>query len=66
VSEQKKPKATFGDAMMGIPAGRGGSEERSERKERPPREEKKVPMVVVKRAGGVIETRGLEPKPAEV
>ena len=48
--------------MMGIPAGRGG-EERSERKERPPREEKKGPMVVVKRAGGIVETRGLEPKP---
>lgn len=65
MSEQKKPKATFGDAMMGIPAGRGG-EERSERKERPPREDKKGPMVVVKRAGGVVETRGLEAKPAEV
>lgn len=69
VSEQKKPKATFGDAMMGIPAGRGGGEERSERserKERPPREEKKGPMVVVKRAGGVVETRGLEAKPSDV
>lgn len=60
MSEQKKPVATFGDAMLGIPAGRGGRDERPERSDRPekkPREEKKGPMVVVKRAGGVVETR---------
>lgn len=107
----KKPKATFGDVMLGIPAGRGGERgersdrggkdsgrrggergERGERSERPqgpreerpprqeaesgarpPREERRPrdkergggrerrpqgPLVVVKRASGVVETRG--------
>jgi small subunit ribosomal protein S1 len=95
----KKPRATFGDVMLGIPS--GGREEKRERKgerkgerregkpeaaategeqqaapertaePRPPKKrergEKKPqgPMVVVKRASGVVETRGtVEPKPA--
>jgi len=54
VSDQKKPAATFGDVMLGIPAGGrertdGGGEKR-ERKGG-------GPMVVVKRAGGAVETR---------
>lgn len=51
--------------MLGIPA--GGREERKpekreERREHKPREEKRGPMVVVKRAGGVVETRHEAPK----
>lgn len=63
MSEQKKPVPTFGDAMLGIPSGaRGRDEQRKDRPERErPRDEKKGPMVVVKRAGGVVETR-TEPK----
>jgi small subunit ribosomal protein S1 len=63
VTEQKKPQATFGDVMLGIPSGRGGEQSRpprEERRDRPPRrdrDDKKGPMVVVKRAGGVVETR---------
>ncbi|MBL8911621.1 MAG: S1 RNA-binding domain-containing protein [Archangium sp.] len=55
MTEQKKPKATFGDAMLGRAAG-----DREKQEERKPREERKSggPMVVVKRAGGVVETRG--------
>lgn len=54
MSDQKKPAATFGDVMLGIPAGGrertdGGGEKR-ERKGG-------GPMVVVKRAGGAVETR---------
>ncbi len=110
----KKPKATFGDVMLGIPSGRGGEREerggrdrdrRSERpkgepgeqreaqpkpaggeagggqrrEERRPRGDKERggggkgggerkpvgPMVVVKRASGAVETRGLvTPAPA--
>ncbi len=68
MSEQKKPKATFGDAMLGIPSGGGERGERrdrparEERKEQPRREERKGagPMVVVKRAGGAVETRKLD------
>ena len=69
MSEQKKPKATFGDVMLGIPSGqqgeRGGSRDRApareERKE-PRREDRRGPgpMVVVKRAGGAVETRKLD------
>jgi small subunit ribosomal protein S1 len=69
VSEQKKPVATFGDAMLGIPSGRG--EGRDDKKPagreefpRKPREDKKGPMVVVKRAGGVVETRVEKPETA--
>ncbi len=72
MSDQKKPKATFGDAMLGIPSQsgeRGGSRERApareERKDHAPRRERGPgPMVVVKRAGGVIETRKLDATPA--
>lgn len=57
MSDQKKPAATFGDVMLGIPAGgrpdNHGSDDRAVSEKR----EKKGPMVVVKRAGGVVETR---------
>ena len=87
----KKPKATFGDAMLGIPSGsrddrdRGGGgrgkggDRKGPRGDRgpgdrgakpggaqaaapaPKREEKKGgPMVVVRRAGGAVETRKLD------
>ncbi|MFZ5444944.1 MAG: S1 RNA-binding domain-containing protein [Myxococcota bacterium] len=57
MTEQKKPKATFGDVMLGRAAGQGDRKE--ERTERKPREERKPgPMVVVKRAGGAVETKG--------
>ncbi len=76
----KKPKATFGDVMRGIPAGKGGSGEeprrreggdrgpRRDRPDRKPREErsaapaedKKGPLVVVRRASGAVETRTVE------
>lgn len=65
MTEQKKPKATFGDAMLGRPSGQGeGDRKRDERPagggDRKPREDRKTggPMVVVKRAGGAVETRG--------
>ena len=91
----KKPRATFGDAMLGIPSGGGErdrpkrdsrgpgrdrpredaqapapSAEEPKRDARPPkkRESKapKGPMVVVKRASGVVEERGqLGEKPAD-
>lgn len=56
MTEQKKPKATFGDAM----SGRASGDREKTQDERKPREERKSggPMVVVKRAGGVVETRG--------
>ncbi|MFT3707005.1 MAG: S1 RNA-binding domain-containing protein [Archangium sp.] len=56
MTEQKKPKATFGDAMLGRAAGERQDGDRGDRK---PKEERKSggPMVVVKRAGGVVETR---------
>lgn len=59
MTEQKKPKATFGDVMLGRAAGQGG-EKKPDREERKPREDrsKAGPMVVVKRAGGAVETRG--------
>ena len=83
----KKPRATFGDVMLGIPAGRGGEREERPRGDRrrdgpasaaprgtqtppsetPRREPKKPerrkpqgPLVVVRRASGAIETRGLD------
>lgn len=58
MTEQKKPKATFGDVMLGRAAGQGDRKE-ERREERKPREERKGgPMVVVKRAGGAVETKG--------
>ena len=61
----KKPRATFGDVMMGVPAGQGG--EKSERPRPAPkaekaREEKKGggPLVVVRRASGAVETRTID------
>jgi len=67
VSDEKKPKATFGDVMLGIPAGRGGEgEDKPEAAaEKKPNGDKKGPMVVVRRAGGVVETRSLEVKTVE-
>ena len=79
----RKPRATFGDVMLGIPAGRGGDQQDRPKGDRrrdqpasttssesppsePPRREPRKPerrkaqgpMVVVRRASGVIETRG--------
>jgi small subunit ribosomal protein S1 len=95
----KRPRATFGDVMLGIPAGRGG--ERDERPKRgrrreqrrsepeqpgpaaaggpesgsepppspqprkPERRKPQGPLVVVRRATGVVETRRMEPKESE-
>ena len=99
----KRPRATFGDVMLGIPAGRGGEREERRRDERPrgqrrpekrssgpatpatpasaesaptpeatqaepqrrearkpERRRNQGPLVVVRRASGVIETRGAE------
>jgi small subunit ribosomal protein S1 len=64
VSDQKKPAATFGDVMLGIPA---GGREKTDGPPRDDKREKKAggPMVVVKRAGGAVETRKAEaPAPA--
>lgn len=92
----KKPRATFGDVMLGIPSGGGerdrpkrdsrgpgrdrpreeapaqaSTAEEPKREARPPRKREpkqapKGPMVVVKRASGVVEDRGqLGEKPAE-
>ena len=59
MTDQKKPLPTFGDVMLGRAAGKHG--ERPDRKpteDRKPREERKPgPMVVVKRAGVVVETK---------
>jgi small subunit ribosomal protein S1 len=56
----KRPKATFGDAMLGIPSGGkdrdDGPREKKEKKE--PRS--KGPLVVIKRASGAVETRAPE------
>jgi small subunit ribosomal protein S1 len=57
VSDQKKPAATFGDVMLGIPAG-GRDKAEAPKGDRP--ERKGGPMVVVKRAGGAVETRKAE------
>lgn len=63
VSDQKKPAATFGDVMLGIPAGAREKTEGGPRDDK--REKKPGPMVVVKRAGGAVETRKAEaPAPA--
>lgn len=62
----KKPKATFGDAMLGIPSGGGRDEKRSDRGDRGDRgdrkkdERPKGPMVVIKRASGAVETKAPE------
>lgn len=88
----RKPRATFGDVMLGIPAGRGGEREERPRGERrrdapasaapagsetpqaetprreprkPERRKPQGPLVVVRRASGVIETRGPETPKAE-
>ncbi len=65
MSDEKKPKATFGDVMLGIPAGRGEEQADKAEGEKKPPAEKKVPMVVVRRAGGMVETRSLEVKTVE-
>ncbi len=57
MSDQKKPAATFGDVMLGIPAG-GRDKAEAPKGDRP--ERKGGPMVVVKRAGGAVETRKAE------
>ncbi len=99
----KKPKATFGDVMLGIPSGRGGESDkprdrggkdrggkdrgggppggnrndrggggqRSDRNggqsaapaQKKPEEKKSGPMVTVRRASGVVETRQIEELP---
>ena len=76
----KKPRATFGDVMLGIPAGRGGEQQDRPKGDREPapseparREPRKPerrkaqgPLVVVRRASGAIETRGPDaPAPVE-
>ena len=79
----RKPRATFGDVMLGIPAGRGGEQQDRPKGDRrrdepasagtsetppseparreprkPERRKAQGPLVVVRRASGVIETRG--------
>jgi small subunit ribosomal protein S1 len=60
----KKPRATFGDVMTGVPAGQGG--EKSERPKPSPRPEKRDekrgggPLVVVRRVSGAVETRTID------
>ena len=61
MSDQKKPLPTFGDVMSGRatakPGERGGDRDRKP-EDRKPREEKRPgPMVVVKRAGVMVETK---------
>ncbi len=67
MTDQKKPLPTFGDVMSGRatakPGDRNADRNNDRNEERKPREEKRAgPMVVVKRAGVVVETKG-EPKP---
>lgn len=67
MTDQKKPLPTFGDVMLGRPSGQKHGErgeKKNERDERKPRDEKRSgPMVVVKRAGGAVETKpAVEPK----
>ncbi len=61
MTEQKKPKATFGDVMLGRASGQGDDRKSSRDDrggDRKPREDRKPgPMVVVKRAGGAVETK---------
>ncbi|MFO0598630.1 MAG: S1 RNA-binding domain-containing protein [Myxococcaceae bacterium] len=54
MSDEKKPKATFGDVMLGRPAGESARDDK-------PAEKKAVPMVIVKRSGGAIETKSDKP-----
>lgn len=56
----KKPKATFGDAMLGIPSGGERDDKRPEKRDRKKDERPKGPMVVIKRASGVVETKAPE------
>lgn len=69
MTDQKKPKATFGDAMLGRPAGQGGEREgkREDRRDDRKREDRKAPgpMVVIKRSGTVVETRNGAPAEGE-
>ncbi len=101
----KKPKATFGDVMLGIPSGRGGESDKPKGRggdrnkdrggaggdrnrdrggQRPDRnggapaqsaqtaqpkkteekEKRPGPMVTVRRAGGIVETRSMDEAPA--
>ncbi|HEY0880331.1 MAG TPA: S1 RNA-binding domain-containing protein [Archangium sp.] len=67
MTDQKKPLPTFGDVMLGRAAGQKHGErgdKKNDREERKPRDEKRSgPMVVVKRAGGPVETKpAVEPK----
>jgi small subunit ribosomal protein S1 len=59
----KKPKATFGDAMLGIPSG-GDRDSGDRREKREPKGEKEKkprgPLVVIKRASGAVETKAPE------
>ncbi|HZH03762.1 MAG TPA: S1 RNA-binding domain-containing protein, partial [Myxococcaceae bacterium] len=80
LGDKKKPRATFGDVMRGIPAGQGGEageprrEPRGDRPKREPRpkpapvaeERPKAagPLVVIKRAGVVVPS-AVSPTPAE-
>jgi small subunit ribosomal protein S1 len=61
MTDQKKPLPTFGDVMLGratAKPGERGDRKNTDRDERKPRDEKRPgPMVVVKRAGGAVETR---------
>jgi small subunit ribosomal protein S1 len=65
----KRPKATFGDAMLGIPS--GGKDQDGLREKKDKKDHKgggKGPLVVIKRASGAVETRAPEaeaPKPEE-
>ncbi len=47
MSDQKKPAATFGDVMLGIPS---GARDKADGAREEKREKKGGPMVVVKRA----------------
>ncbi|MDP2269661.1 MAG: S1 RNA-binding domain-containing protein [Archangium sp.] len=62
MTDQKKPLPTFGDVMSGratAKPGERGDRKTNDREERKPREEKRPgPMVVVKRSGVVVETKG--------
>lgn len=67
MSDQKKPAATFGDVMLGIPAGgrdKADSKDRSEGRDERRERKAQGPMVVVKRAGGAVETKKAETTPA--
>ena len=59
MTDQKKPLPTFGDVMSGRATAKPGEHaDRKNTEDRKPREEKRPgPMVVVKRAGVVVETK---------